>query len=1159
MADSNNLVLNLLITARDEASAAFGKLFRFLDTTTSATAMALRGALSGVFGGAVDDAMAFEAALSRVQSKSKASAEEMQKLKQAALESGQSATSAAQALEILTGAGLTVDQALSALGPTLAVVKTEQVSADVAARALTDTLSIMGLQMTDAARVGDKLQASADATSTSVTALAEAFREGGSGAVAAGLSFEQTVTILTAFAKSGLQGSEAGTALKAVLRDLGDATGPARQELAKLGLASGNVGEMVEVLAKSGARGQAAIRAFSDEAGPGLNALLQVGVKGLADYQTQIDSAEGGLQKAAATIQDNALGALDRLQAAWNRVKLALTGPVLEPIAVAAKQLSEQFTTLAESGVLERIGQSIAETFGAGSTAIIDWLKQVDWEGFSTRASQAVTTVKTTLSSMITEVQGSVQTISGWTTTVFSPVTVAVDGYRLAWLMARGETEKAAAVQERIEQTSAAIGRALSGTSGELAKNTAATTQQTAANEQAAHAQQMLAGDIQSAKLEIEAYRQQLTETAAGSDRYQITLLQLVEAKQRLAKMTGQVVPLTQEEAAALERVKTTGVAAAPALEQVATGAAKAAPALASITKGTAEAAPIHQAYVSGVNSMTLATGQQTAEWYKQLPAAERLAIALAANADETGKSQDRTAQLTAEIARVREAGDRWRSGLELNVVTLNSLRDTAELTHAKLAELEQRQRNGENLDKEVAAAKQAAIEAQSRYNQALDENIKQQERAVAAAQRATTLAQGETDLKLQQVKAEIELAEAKGDTEKATQKQNEATALELEKIQQGINGKQQEIAAYQELIAATQRKLAADGELDASDKNQLATMQDTLTGLQQEQRGLEQTKAATEQLAAAKKEKAQADQEAAEAAKNAKEAEESRTSAGKAASKVMSDSLGILKETGGEMDKLTKRFYEQQGAITQHAKGWDGWAAGTARAAQEVKQAHETQKAAVDGMTGALDRFNETGEYNASVQQAMIQASGSLEQQFDLMDQQSFDNLRSKLEAANQKLREMQQEAQDATDRLAEINAEIAAERGDAATSDRLKLELEGRQAIADLDEKIAKAQMYGNRQLLEALSEQRIKLQELYSLKEKNLEKDIESRQEQERTAKSQNTTTGNSGGTSKAGSGGTFNLNLNAGGKTLPATTTTDPSAFLAAIEQAQRSAA
>jgi uncharacterized membrane protein YgcG len=264
-----------------------------------------------------------------------------------------------------------------------------------------------------------------------------------------------------------------------------------------------------------------------------------------------------------------------------------------------------------------------------------------------------------------------------------------------------------------------------------------------------------------------------------------------------------------------------------------------------------------------------------------------------------------------------------------------------------------------------------------------------------------------------------------------------------------------------------------------------------------------------------AKRKAAEATREAAEKEKNLKEETEKRDSAGKAATKTMNDSLAVLEATGGEMDKLTKRFYEQQGAFTQHAKGWDGWAAGTARAAQEVKQAYETQKGAVDGLLATLQQYNETGEWTAQVQQAMIQSGGDLALQYDLLDQQTLDNLKGEVEAVNDKLREMQQEAQDAQDRIAELNAEIAAERGDTATADRLKLELQQRQALADIDAKIREAEMQGNTTLLAALEEQRRKLEELYALKERNLEKDIQARKEQERAAKSKSDTSSSSGG--------------------------------------------
>lgn len=372
-------------------------------------------------------------------------------------------------------------------------------------------------------------------------------------------------------------------------------------------------------------------------------------------------------------------------------------------------------------------------------------------------------------------------------------------------------------------------------------------------------------------------------------------------------------------------------------------------------------------------------------------------------------------------------------------------------------------------------------------------EQAKEHERAGEASNRYQALQTKEAEgaLALAKIKGdqqEIDKAQAALDDQKIAQ----AQALAATRQQEAIDAENAVSAKVLEM-AADKEWTAADQEVEAQLRATAAAKRDAAT---ESQNAADQLVKETQ----ANREVAEATQKAAEAAKNAKEAEEARTSAGKAAAKTMNDGLALLEATGGEMDKLTKRFYEQQGAITANAAGWDGWAAGTARAAQEVKQAYENQKAAVDGMTGALEQFNETGIYNTQVQQAMIQSGGDLVSQYDLMDQQSLDNLRGALDSANDKLREMQNEAQDARDQLAELNAELAAERGDTDTADRLKLELEQRQALADLERRIQDAEMQGNRELVAILEEQRRKLEELYAIKERNLEQDIRSRRQQE-----------------------------------------------------------
>ena len=66
MAD-RNLVLQLLITAKDQASGVFSKLFSSLNDGTNVIAGKVRDGFSNLFGGAVDSAAAFEQQLGKVQ------------------------------------------------------------------------------------------------------------------------------------------------------------------------------------------------------------------------------------------------------------------------------------------------------------------------------------------------------------------------------------------------------------------------------------------------------------------------------------------------------------------------------------------------------------------------------------------------------------------------------------------------------------------------------------------------------------------------------------------------------------------------------------------------------------------------------------------------------------------------------------------------------------------------------------------------------------------------------------------------------------------------------------------------------------------------------------------------------------------------------------
>ena len=1074
MAADRNLLVQILIVARDQASGVFKALFSYLDDNTRVISGKIRGAFSGLFGGGLGGAIEFEAALARVVAKSGAGEAELKKLKTAAQEwaravglGADGATQAAQALEFLTGAGLSADQAIAALGSTLRVAKNEQISTQQAATALTDVLSVMGLKYQEAARAGDVLQKSADLTSTSVSALAEAIRQGGGEAVKAGLTFEQTVVLLTAFAKAGIQGSEAGTALANVLRDITDPASQARRELAKFGESTGDVSQFIGRLIELGPRGNQVIRAFAQESGPGLAALLRVGTDGLAEYGRALEKdAVGGLEKASATINTTTKGALERLATAWGQIKTTLAEPLLKPIADGAEALSKTLGDLLASGKLQSIADGIKNLYVDAARYVDDFLKKVDWDRFKTQAGDAIAAVRTALDQTIDGVQGEIQTVSDWTSAVFSPLTQAIDGYRLAWALANKDQDAAVRLQQQIEARTAAIGRALSGTSAEYANAGAAARTFGAATEGAARATDALQAAQQAAAARV-------AELAEATKQQEAEVQRLYEANAR-----GQA--STEDYSAAVVKLwELQG--------QLKTAQAAATAAQKDATEATAQAVPVAERHAAALEKT----------W------AETDAVSIAAL-----KYQNALAETNQQIqAAANNAGD-WSEGLRLNGVQLLGLKDAAAATADQLALVRQAQRDGLATTNDVQAATKAANDAQDRYTKALAAWVTQQETALDAAKRANDLEQQGIDLDVKRAQAAVDLAKAKGDANAQSQAEAALSDLLQQKADAAVAGKQREIEAYQALIDATRQKLEADGQLDVAEQAQLAEMADKRAALELERQSLETTAQAIRDQAAAVRESAKAQADAAKTIADAKDHAEQLAAAGdlvsgaltgwaqrlQALSPAAREAFDGFKQGSDiaaagieELNAAMSKNMDEQSKLTGAGSGFAAWANQVADKALDIEASFLGQASAVQQL---IDRLGAIG--SATGLDTLIRQAERSREQFDLLDRQRLDNLQSAIDAATDRLRQMQEEAASAKDRLAELNAEIAREKGDTATADRLRLELEQRQALAEVEANLAQARLEQNQELIQLYEVQKQKLQELYDLKERNLKQE-------------------------------------------------------------------
>ncbi len=372
--------IEILINAKDNASGVFGSL--------QAKVATVGAAIAGYFGikafaGVVQGAAEFEQGMSRVQAATGATADEMARLRKTAEDAGANtkftSTEAAAALENLAKAGLSAGDAIDTLPAVMALAQAGDIELATSAEYVTKAVMGMGLEFTDAARVADVLGLGANATNTSVEGLAQALSYAAPTANSLGVSLESTVAIIGKFADAGIDASRAGTALNAIMSQFADPASKFRNELAAIGITTGDFNQALASLAASGAKGSKAINAVGLEAGPALKALLNQGIPALNELRLALEGSAGSAAATAKVMQDNLNGSLTGLSSAWDTVKNTLGTPVLPVLKDGVDQLANAFRNAVKDGTIQQFGESIATAFKTGIQFVRDFIAQVDF------------------------------------------------------------------------------------------------------------------------------------------------------------------------------------------------------------------------------------------------------------------------------------------------------------------------------------------------------------------------------------------------------------------------------------------------------------------------------------------------------------------------------------------------------------------------------------------------------------------------------------------------------------------------------------------------------------------------------------------------------------------------------------------------------------
>lgn len=396
-----NLAINLLIGARDQTSGVFNSI--------KSNAAALAGSIAAYFGvsffkSAVQDAAEFEKQMDTVRAVSGATAEEMVKLENTAKEMGATtqytAFEAAQALEELGRAGLSATEQVQALPDVLALATANNLSLADSAGFVVTTIKGMDLQVNDSGRVIDVLTKASASAFTSVEKLGSGLSNVAPIASSMNISLEDTVSMLAAMQNANIDAAGSGTALKGMLLQFKDPASKFNEELAKIGIQSGDFNVVLRELAEKGDSASAALLALGTESGPGMVAMINQGIPALDKMKKGLEESSGAAAEAAKIMSDNFDGAVAGMGSAVDGLRLQLSQPILKPLTQAVSDITGKFQELSSDGTIAKTGQLIADGFSvamdAGRTTyntIIDVYTTLNDTGF-------IAGTKTTLGSV---------------------------------------------------------------------------------------------------------------------------------------------------------------------------------------------------------------------------------------------------------------------------------------------------------------------------------------------------------------------------------------------------------------------------------------------------------------------------------------------------------------------------------------------------------------------------------------------------------------------------------------------------------------------------------------------------------------------------------------------------------------------------------------
>lgn len=318
----------------EEAGKKFSSVGKFLTAGVTTPVVAIGSSV-------VKTQAQFQDAMAKVKALSGASGKEFTLLENTAKKMGSttvfSASECADALGYMALAGWDANQSSSALPGVLNLAAASSMDLADASDMVTDYLSAFGMKAGDAGKMADMLAFAQANSNTTTQQLGDAFKNCSVNAKGMGQDMYTTTALLGALSNQGLKGSEAGTALNAVFRDMTNHMKNGKIQIGETNVAlvdsHGNFRDMKDIIADvnkatdgmSESEKQAALSTvFTADSIKAMGILLNTGADDIRGFDGELRNSKGTAGEMANTMNNTLSGALKGLSSAWEGLKLNL-------------------------------------------------------------------------------------------------------------------------------------------------------------------------------------------------------------------------------------------------------------------------------------------------------------------------------------------------------------------------------------------------------------------------------------------------------------------------------------------------------------------------------------------------------------------------------------------------------------------------------------------------------------------------------------------------------------------------------------------------------------------------------------------------------------------------------------------------------------------